>query len=196
MNSEITRLSREYTQETANLKDYQCQAKSAIYGRQMAKNILRKIEKDGYDPYYNCDYSCAADIAKDNRIEIEQGDPADSAEYIWALVPEYNSHKQAKVVLRRVGTADGELLLSPDERDGKRLEMTGREKLAWRAKTLRSIIDKIKNYESQIKNERGRLKEQIKNYDKAYMEACAIQLKRICDNMNEDLDDFLDSLLQ
>lgn len=186
MIDEITRLAREYTQESANLKDYQCQVKSAIYGRQMARVWLKN---DGFI------VGTYQDANLVQNIELEECDPNDPNEYIWALVPEYNSYKQAKVVLRRVGTKDGELLLSPEERGEKRLKMTDKEKSAWRTKMLRSILDKVKNYEAQIKTERARLKEQIKNDDKAYMEACAVQLKRICDNMNEDLDNFLDVLL-
>lgn len=194
MNSEITRLACEYTQEAASLKDYQCQVKSAIYGRQIAQRILKKCDKDGYDPYYNCDYSCAMDIAKESHIEIEQGEPDDNTYFYWALVPEYNSYGHAKVVLRRIGTADGELLLSHEERAEKRLKMTDREESILRARSLKGIVEKIKSYEAQIKAERGRLAEQIRNNDKVYMEAEAVEIKRICDKMKEDLDDFLDML--
>lgn len=194
MKNEITRLAREYTQETANLKDYQCQVRSAIYGRQWAKTILKECEKDGNGPFYDCEYVDAKEIAKEHNVEIEQCDPTDENFYIWALVPDYNSYKQAKVVLRRVGTADGELLLSPEERGEKRLKMTDREESIVKTRTLKAILEKIKNYEGQIKNERGRLAEQIRNGDKVYMEAEAVELKRVCDKMQEDLDDFLDML--
>lgn len=187
MKDEITRLAREYTQETASLKDYQCQVKSAIYGRQLAKKL---IEKKGYIE------AICAELLPDTNIPIEETDPNDQTEYIWALVPEYNSHYQAKVVLRRVGTTNGELLLAHEKRAEKRLEMTEKERLHLKKQALKAIGQKIRNYESQIKTERGRLAEQIRNGDEAYMEACAIQLKRICDKMQEDLDDFLDLLVR
>lgn len=191
MNEEITKLAREYTQETANLKNYQCQAKSAIYGRQLARTIL----KEENEPYYICDYLCAVDIAKVSHIEIEQCDHDDHTEYIWALVPEYNSYGHAKVVLRRVGTEGGELLLPPEKRAEKRLKLSDREEAIIRKRSLKGIVEKIKNYEAQIKDERKRMTEQIRKGDKVYMEAEAVALKRICAKMQEELDDFLDLLL-
>lgn len=190
MKEEITRLAREYTQETADLKDYQCLAKSAIYGRQMAKvwlNNTKGIRE------LNC--TQASEYAKNCKLQIEECDPEDQTSYIWALVPEYNSHKQAKVVLRRVGTADGELLLPPEKRSEKRLKTTDKEQIILRRRSLKSILEKIQNYEGQIKIERKRLGEQIRQDDKVYMEACAIQLKRICENLQEDMDDFLDLIM-
>lgn len=188
MNDEILRLAREYTQETANLKDYQCQVKSAIYGRQRAQVWL---ENDG------CTSGTPSEMtAFPKEIEIEECDPNDQTEYIWALVPEYNSHSQAKVVLRRVGTEDGELLLPPEKRAEKRLKLTDREQTILRTRSLKSIVEKIQNYEGQIKNERKRLAEQIKKGDKVYMEAEAVEIKRICDKLKEDLDDFMDLLSQ
>ena len=194
MKDEITRLAREYTQETANLRDYQCHVKSAIQGRKLAQRILEKCEKEGCGPYYICDYSCAVDIAKENHIEIEQGEPDDDTYFYWALVPEYNSYNQAKVVLRRVGTEDGELLLPPEKRGEKRLKLSDREQSILRVRTMKSIVDKIQNYESQIKTARKRLAEQIRKDDRVYVEANTIELKRICERMQEDLDDFLDLL--
>lgn len=185
MNEEIVRLAREYTQETANLKDYQCLVKSAIHGRQMARVWM---ENDGFIT------GTPQDANLVQNAEIEQCDPTDSTEYIWALVPEYNSHNQAKVALRRVGTRDGELLLPPEKRAEKRLKLTDKESAILRTRSLKSIVEKIQNYEGQIKNERKRLAEQIRKGDKVYMEAEAVELKRICDKMKEDLDDFLDLL--
>lgn len=187
MNNEIIRLAREYTQETANLKDYQCQAKSAKYGRQMARMW---IENDGFI------VGTYQDANLVQNVEVEECDPNDPNEYIWALVPEYNSFNHAKVVLRRIGTIDGELLLPPDKRAEKRLKISDREEAILRSRTLKAIVDKIKTYESQIKMERGRLAEQIRNNDKVYMEAEAVEIKRICDRMKEDLEDFLDTLAQ
>lgn len=192
MNNEIEKLAREYTQETASLRDYQCKAKSAIYGRQLAQLILKTENM----PYYYCDYLCAMDIAKESHIEIEQGDPSDETYFYWALVPEYNSHNQAKVVLRRVGTMDGELLLPPEKRAEKRLKMTDKEQSILRSRSLKSIVDKIIGFEGKIKNERKRLAEQIKNDDKVYIEASAIEIQRICDRLKEEIDDFLDILAQ
>lgn len=194
MTDEITRLAREYTQETASLRDYQCQSKSAVYGKQKALNILKQCDNEGYDPYYLCNYACAMDIAKESRVEIEEGDPGDGAYYYWALVPECNSHNRAKVVLRRIGTEDGELLLTQEKRAEKRVKLSNREAALLRTRTLKGIIDKIHNYEGQIKNERKRLGEQIRRDDRVYMEAEAVELKRICDAMKEDLDDFLDAI--
>lgn len=187
MNDEITRLAREYTQEVADLKDYQCLVRSALFGRQLAQ---RWMEKNGY---IKETYAELTAIPATN-IPVEQCDPNDPTEYIWALVPEYNSHNQAKVVLRRVGTADGEILLPQEKRAEKRLKITDKEESVLKARTLRAIVDKIKNYEGQIKTERVRLAEQIRNNDKVYMEAEAVEIKRICDKMKEDLDDFLDLL--
>lgn len=210
MNEEIAKLVKEYTQETANLKDYQCPLRSAIYGRQLAQRILKKCEKDECEPYYVCDYSSASGIAKENHIEIERGepyrqeiengipcrqDPSDDAYYVWALVPEYNSHNQAKVVLRRIATQDGEILLPQEKRAEKRLKITEKEGRIIKMRSLKAIVDKIKNYEAQIKTQRRRLVEQIRKNDKVYMEAEAIEMKRICDRMQEDLDDFLDLLV-
>lgn len=195
MNEEIIKLAREYTQETANLRDYQCQVRSAIYGRQMAQRILKQCEKDGTGPFYDCEYVDAKEIAEEHNVEVEHCDPSDETFYIWALVPEYNSHGQAKVVLRRIGTADGEVLLPQEKRAKKRLKMTDREQSIVKARMLKAIVDKIKNYEGQIKTERGRLAEQIRNNDKVYMEAEAVEIKRICDKMKEELDDFLDLIM-
>lgn len=204
MNSELTKLAYDYTRETANLKDYQCQARSAIFGRTMAQRFLKKCDEDGYDPFYICDYSCAAEIAKENHIEIEQdeplrqdtdnGEPDDNTYYMWAIVPEYNSYGHAKVVLRRIGTQDGDILLPQEKRAEKRLKTSDKDNAILRTRTLKSIVEKIKNYEGQIKTERSRLTEQIRNNDNIYMEAEAVQLKRICDKMQEDLDDFLNML--
>lgn len=186
MNEEILRLAREYTQETASLKDYQCQAKSAIYGRQLAR---RGMENDG------CTNGTSSQMSVfPKEIEVEECDPNDTTEYIWALVPEYNSYGHAKVVLRRVGTQDGEILLPPEKRAEKRLKLSEKEEGIIRTRALKSILEKIQNYEGQIKNERKRLAEQIRNGDKVYMEAEAVEIKRVCDKMKEDLDDFLDLL--
>lgn len=190
MNEEIIKLAREYTQETANLKNYQCQAKSAIYGRQLA-NVWLKGQ--GYGIFK--DAEDAKHYAELHHLEIEQCDHDDHTEYIWALVPEYNSYGHAKVVLRRVGTVDGELLLPPGKRAEKRLKLSDREEAIIRKRSLKGIVEKIKNYEAQIKDERKRMTEQIRKGDKVYMEAEAVALKRICAKMQEDLDDFLDLLL-
>lgn len=187
MTDEITRLAREYTQETANLKDYQCQARSAKFGRLSAK---RNIEPG----YFQSGVGAAKQTANTIGVDIEECDPSDETFYIWALVPEYNSYGHAKVVLRRVGTIDGELILPPEERAEKRLKLSDRETRLLKSRTLKGIIPKIKNCEAQIKAERGRLAEQIKKGDKVYMEAEAVELKRICERMQEDLDDFLDML--
>lgn len=187
MKTEITKLAYEYTQETANLKDYQCQVRSAIFGRLMARKWL---ENDGFTITR---YSALKTFPKE--IEIEECDPEDTTEYVWALVPEYNSHGHAKVVLRRVGTMDGEIILPPEKRAEKRLKMSDREESILRTRSLKAILDKIRNYEGQIKTARGRLAEQIRNNDKVYMEAEAVEIKRICDKINEDLDDFLDLLV-
>lgn len=194
MNNEIIKLAREYTQETASLRDYQCILRSALFGRQKAQRYLKECEELGDEPYYLCDYSCAASIAKESHVEIEQGDPSDETYYYWAFVPEYNSHNQAKVVLRRIATADGVIILPPEKRAEKRLKISNREQTILQSRSLKTILPKLRNYEAQIKTERSRLAEQLRNNDKAYMEACAIQLKRICDKMQEDLDDFLDML--
>lgn len=186
MKTEITRLAREYTQETANLKDYQCQTKSAIYGRQLAR---RWMESDGYTKGTIAQLS---NLPKE--IGIEETNPDDSTEYIWALVPEYNSYGHAKVFFRRVGTADGELLLPPEKRIEKRIKISEKEEEKIKARLKKSILEKIRNYEGQIKKERLRLMEQIRQNDKVYMEASAIEIKRLCDKLNDTMDDFLDML--
>lgn len=179
-------LAQSYTAEAAELKDYQVPTRNAKRGRTDAKDLLKR--KDGY---FVATYAEALCIADENNLDIEDYTTEDPNEYIWALVPEYDHHRKANVVLRRIGTPEGEILLPKEKRRESSLKINEEGRMVIRTRNQMAIIPKLRNYESQIRRERLRLQEQIRNGDKVYMEAEAIELKRICEEMKDDLDEFL-----
>lgn len=186
---QIIDLAIAYTKESAELKDYQVPTRKARKGRNAANIFIESginIQLDG---------KTAMERAMQHNLEIETNfDPADPTIYVWALVPEYDTHKKAKVILRRIGTPDGEILLPQEKRHENSLKISEEARLVAKTRNQMAIISKLRNYESQMKRERMRLQEQIKNGDKVYMEASAIELKRIIAEMNDDLDEFLNDL--
>ena len=183
---QIIELAIAYTKEASELKDYQVPTRKARNARKGASFLLN--DNDGYIVET---YQDAKAIADKENWEIEPCDPNDPNDYIWALVPEYDAHKKANVILRRVGTMDGEILLPKEKRQENSLKISEEARLVARTRNQKAIITKLRNYESQIKRERLRLQEQIRNGDKIYMEASAIELKRILQEAMDDLDDFL-----
>lgn len=178
-----------YTKESAELKDYQVPTRKAKRGRTEAKDLLK--HKDGY---FVAIYAEALCIADENNLDIEDYNTEDPKDYIWALVPEYDTHRKANVILRRIGTMDGEILLPQEKRCENSLKTSEEARLVAKSRNQMAIISKLRNYESQMRRERMRLQEQIKNGDKVYMEASGIELKRICEEMQDDLDEFLNDL--
>lgn len=183
---QITDLAIAYTREASELKDYQVPTRKARNAKKMALNILR--HNNGY---LNTDGLTARCIADEEKVDIGPYNPDDPNDYYWAMVPEYNSQGKAKIVLRRIGTMDGEILLPQEKRHENSLKISEEARLIAKSRNQMAIISKLRNYESQIKRERMRLQEQIRNGDKVYMEAEAIELKRIIAEMNDDLDEFL-----
>lgn len=186
---EIIDLAIAYTKESAELKDYQVPTRKARNARKMALSILRHD-----NAYLKTDSLTARCIADKEKVDIGPYNPDDPNDYYWALVPEYDTHKKAKIVLRRVGTEDGEILLPKDKRCENSLKISEEARLVAKTRNQMTIISKLRNYESQMKRERVRLQEQIRNGDKVYMEASGIELKRIIAEMNDDLDEFLNQL--
>lgn len=186
---EIIDLAIAYTREASELKDYQVPTRKAWKTRKGALFLLN--DNDGFivDTYQD-----AKRIADKENWEIEPCDPNDPNDYYWALVPEYDAHKKANIILRRIGTQDGEILLPPEKRHGNSLKISEEARLVAKTRNQMAIISKLRNYESQMKRERLRLQEQVRNGDRVYMEASAIELKRICEEMQEDLDEFLNQL--
>lgn len=184
-----------YTAESANLKDYQVPTRKARQGRKVANIFLNNGINNGY---LKADFKTADLIATNEMIEIEDIEgydyDNDPNSYIWALVPEYDAHKKANVILRRIGTMDGEILLPQEKRCENSLKINEEGRLVANTRSQMAIITKLRNYESQMKRERMRLQEQIRNGDKVYMEASGIELKRICSEMQDDLDEFLNQL--
>lgn len=187
---EITDLAIAYTTEAANLKDYQVPTRKARQGRKLAHNFLNNGINKGY---IKTNVQTANLIATNEKIDFEEIDVAAYAtsEYIWALVPEYDTHKKAKVILRRIGTMDGEIILPQEKRHENSLKISEEGRLVAKTRNQMAIISKLRNYESQMKRERLRLQEQIRNGDKVYMEASALELKRILQEAMDDLDEFL-----
>lgn len=177
-----------YTTEAANLKDYQVPTRKARAGRTYAQ---MSIEFGGFKPLTVAD---AIDMAKGLKVEYEEADTNDPNDYYWALVPEYDTYKKAKIVLKRIGTTDGEIILPEEKRHDRPLKISRGDADIVRRRNRKALIAKIRNYEAQIREGRRRLAGQINNGDKVYMEAEAIELKRIIENMNEDLDDFLNDI--
>lgn len=186
---EIIDLAITYTKEASELKDYQVPTRKARNARKGALFLLN--DNDGY---LLGTYQDVKVITENEKWEIEDCDPNDPNDYYWALVPEYNAHKKAKIVLRRIGTLDGVILLPQEKRQEKPLKISEREADIVRQRNRKALITKIRNYEAQIKEARRRLAEQINHRDKVYMEAEAIELKRIIAEMNDDLDDFLNEI--
>lgn len=180
---DVIELAIAYTKEASELKDYQVPTRKA-----------RKARKDAINGFnYLQDNTANAIRFADHRsIYIEDCDSADPTIYIWALVPEYDAHKKANVILRRIGTIDGEILLPKEKRGENSLKISEEARLVAKSRNQMAIITKLRNYESQMKRERLRLQEQIRNGDKVYMEASAIELKRIYRDAMDDIDDFLD----
>lgn len=175
-----------YTKEAAELKDYQVPTRKARNARKVAQNILNG------KGYLETSYSEAQIIANHEKIDIEEYDPNEpSYFFIWALVPEYTSQNKAKVILRRVGTWDGEILLPYDKRNENGFKLSDREANIIRQRNRKALITKIRNYEAQIKEERRRLTDSVNNGDKISMKVSANELKRILRETMEDLDDFL-----
>lgn len=186
---QIIDLAISYTKESAELKDYQVPTRKARNARKGASFLLN--DNDGF---LLDNYPTARLIADKEKWEIEDCDPNDPNYYYWALVPEYDTHKKANVILRRVGTEDGEILLPQEKRHENSLKLSDVVRLVAKSRNQMAIISKLRNYESQMKRERLRLQEQIRNGDKVYMEASGIELKRIIAEMNDDLDEFLNQL--
>lgn len=183
---EIIDLAIAYTKEATELKDYQVPTRKARNTRKGALFLLN--DKDGYIVE---NYQDAKGIADHEKWEIEDCDSNDPNDYIWALVPEYDAHKKANIILRRIGTMDGEIFLPQEKRHENSLKINEEARSVVKTRSQMAIISKLRNYESQMKRERIRFREQIKNGDKVYMEASAIELKRICSEMQDDLDEFL-----
>lgn len=187
---QIIDLAIAYTKESAELKDYQVPTRKARQGRKVAQIILNNGKG-----YLETSYSEAQIIANHEKIDIEEYDPNETSFLsIWALVPEYDTFKKAKVILRRIGTMDGEILLPQEKRCENSLKTSDEARLVAKSRNQMAIISKLRNYESQMKRERMRLQEQIRNGDKVYMEASGIELKRILQEAIDDIDEFLDSI--
>lgn len=182
---QIIDLAIAYTKEAAELKDYQVPTRRAMKARRDAINGFNYLQDNTTN---------AIRFADHRSIYIEDCDPDDPTIYVWALVPEYDTHRKANVILRRIGTMDGEILLPQEKRHENSLKISEEARLVAKSRNQMAIISKLRNYESQMKRERVRLQEQIRNGDKVYMEASAIELKRIIAEMNNDLDEFLNQL--
>lgn len=183
---QIIDLAIAYTREASELKDYQVPTRKGQHARNGALVLLN--DNDGFIVGTNQDANVIADHEK---WEIEECDPNDPNDYYWALVPEYDYHKKAKIILRRVGTSDGEILLTPEKRCDRPFKISDRESQIIELRKRKALITKIRNYEAQIKDARRMLTEQINSDDKSGMKTSALRLKNIFQDAMDDMADFL-----
>lgn len=184
---QIIDLAIAYTREASELKDYQVPTRKAWNARKVSQNILNNGKG-----YLETSYKEAQIIANYEKIDIEEYDPNETSFFsIWALVPEYDHHKKAKIILRRVGTSDGEILLTPEKRCDRPFKISDREAQIIELRKRKALITKIRNYEAQIKDARRMLAEQINSDNKSGMKTSALRLKNIFQDAMDDMADFL-----